>query len=107
LQYGLIAEEVDKIYPELVIRDRSGDIQGVRYEELSPILLNAIQQLERKVAEQSALIEAQTRQFRSMRSELAELRRRDRWHSTRDPLHSAANSAQGGDHDAPVAAMPH
>jgi hypothetical protein len=28
LQYGLIAEEVNSIYPELVIRDESGTIQG-------------------------------------------------------------------------------
>jgi hypothetical protein len=36
LQYGLIAEEVNKIYPDLVIRDESGTIQGVRYDELAP-----------------------------------------------------------------------
>jgi hypothetical protein len=29
LQYGLIAEEVDKVYPELVIRDEAGKVQGV------------------------------------------------------------------------------
>jgi len=77
LQYGFVAEEVDKIYPELVVRDRSGQIQGVRYDELAPMLVNEIQQLERTVAAQSALLETQTRQFRSMRNELAELRRRD------------------------------
>jgi hypothetical protein len=43
VQYGLIAEEVDKIYPELVIRDDKGVIQGVRYDELAPMLLNALQ----------------------------------------------------------------
>jgi hypothetical protein len=42
-QYGLIAEEVDTVYPELVIRDRSGKIQGVRYEELAPMLLKEVQ----------------------------------------------------------------
>jgi hypothetical protein len=51
VQYGLIAEEVDKVYPELVIRDESGNIQGVRYEELSPMLLNEVQQLKREMAE--------------------------------------------------------
>ena len=39
-QYGLNAEEVDKVYPELVIRDESGKIQGVHYDELAPMLLN-------------------------------------------------------------------
>jgi len=83
LQYGLVAEEVAKIYPELVVRGEAGEIEGVRYDELAPMLINEIQQLERTVAAQSALvaaqsalIERQTRQFRSMREELAELRRR-------------------------------
>jgi hypothetical protein len=43
LQYGLIAEEVARVYPELVIRDESGKIQGVRYDELAPMLLNEVQ----------------------------------------------------------------
>jgi Chaperone of endosialidase len=44
LQYGLIAEEVAKVYPELVIRDESGRVDGVRYDELAPMLLNEVQQ---------------------------------------------------------------
>jgi hypothetical protein len=43
VQYGLIAEEVAKVYPELVIRDDAGKIQGVRYDELAPMLLNEVQ----------------------------------------------------------------
>jgi hypothetical protein len=43
VQYGLIAEEVAKVYPELVIKDSSGKIQGVRYDELAPMLLNEVQ----------------------------------------------------------------
>jgi hypothetical protein len=43
VQYGLIAEEVAKVYPELVIRDQAGKIQGVRYDELAPMLLNEVQ----------------------------------------------------------------
>jgi hypothetical protein len=52
-QYGLIAEEVAKVYPELVIRGPSGAIEGVRYEELSPMLLNEAQQQRRKIDEQA------------------------------------------------------
>jgi Chaperone of endosialidase len=40
LQYGLIAEEVAKVYPNLVIRNESGRIDGVRYDDLAPMLLN-------------------------------------------------------------------
>jgi hypothetical protein len=43
LQYGLIAEEVAQVYPELVIRDQKGRIDGVRYDELAPMLLREIQ----------------------------------------------------------------
>jgi len=34
---------VDKVYPELVIRDNAGKIQGVRYDELAPMLLAEVQ----------------------------------------------------------------
>ena len=43
IQYGLIAEEVNKVYPELVIHDDAGKVQGVRYDELAPLLLNEAQ----------------------------------------------------------------
>jgi endosialidase-like protein len=43
VQYGLIAEEVNEVYPELVIRDEKGRIDGVRYDELAPMLLNEMQ----------------------------------------------------------------
>ena len=51
IQYGLIAEEVTKVYPELVIRDEAGKIQGVRYEELAPMLLNQSQQQQREISQ--------------------------------------------------------
>ena len=35
---------MDRVYPELVIRDDKGKIQGVRYEELAPMLLSEVQQ---------------------------------------------------------------
>lgn len=43
LRYGLIAEEVAKVYPELVVRDKNGRIDGVQYDELAPMLLNELQ----------------------------------------------------------------
>ena len=43
MQYGLIAEEVAKVYPELVTRNAKGEIEGIRYEELTPLLLNELQ----------------------------------------------------------------
>ena len=49
LRYGLIAEEVAKVYPELVVRDKHGRIDGVRYDELAPMLLNEVQKQEKKI----------------------------------------------------------
>ena len=51
VQYGLIAEQVNKVYPELVIRDQARAIQGVRYDELAPMLLNEVQQQKSRLRE--------------------------------------------------------
>jgi hypothetical protein len=60
VQYGLIAEEVAEVYPELVVRDATtGRIDGVRYDELAPMLLNEVQQQRRKIAAQAMKIAAQ------------------------------------------------
>jgi hypothetical protein len=42
-QFGLIAEEVAEVYPDLVIEDRDGRPQTVRYHLLIPMLLNELQ----------------------------------------------------------------
>ena len=55
-QYGLIAEEVAKVYPELVIRDEKGRIDGVRYDELTPILLNEVRQQAGEIRELKELV---------------------------------------------------
>ncbi|HWV57569.1 MAG TPA: tail fiber domain-containing protein [Longimicrobiales bacterium] len=45
LMYGLIAEEVDGVMPELVSRSTDGAIETVRYHLLAPLLLNEVQRL--------------------------------------------------------------
>jgi hypothetical protein len=59
LQYGLIAEEVAAVYPDLVVRNSQGGIEGIHYEELTPLLLNQVNQqkdqLEHLAAEVAAL----------------------------------------------------
>jgi hypothetical protein len=42
-QYGLIAEEVAEVYPELVTRGHNGEVESVRYHALIPMLLNELQ----------------------------------------------------------------
>ena len=66
-QFGLIAEEVAKVYPELVIRDGAGKIEGVRYEELAPMLLNVVQQQQLRLTDQAR----QLLQLQNERQEMA------------------------------------
>jgi hypothetical protein len=73
VQYGLIAEEVAKIYPELVIRDAKGKIEGVRYEELAPMLLNEIQKVQRTNTAQTAQIRDLELARAQMQQQMAEL----------------------------------
>ena len=58
LQYGLIAEEVDEVYPELVARNNDGQVETVMYQFLSPMLLNEVQKQHRQIEEQQKTIDA-------------------------------------------------
>ncbi len=77
VQYGLIAEEVDKVYPELVIRDEAGKMQGVRYDELAPMLLNEIQKQAAEIRDlkqqEQDKIAAQDAKIRRLEQQVAEL----------------------------------
>ena len=70
-QFGLIAEEVAEVNPDLVVRDENGEIYTVRYDAVNAMLLNEflkehrkVEQLtkdfESKLAEQQKQIQALT-----------------------------------------------
>jgi hypothetical protein len=68
VQYGLIAEEVERVYPELVTCDAVGQPQTIRYHLLVPMLLNEaqrdrkeIQDLKTRLEHLEALISKPTR----------------------------------------------
>jgi len=50
-QFGLIAEEVAEVNPDLVVRDQEGEIYTVRYEAVNAMLLNEFLKEHRKVEE--------------------------------------------------------
>jgi Chaperone of endosialidase len=52
LQYGLIAEEVEKVLPELVMKDADGQPQTVLYREMPAMLLNELQKQQRRIEAQ-------------------------------------------------------
>jgi hypothetical protein len=62
-QYGLIAEEVAEINPDLVVRDDKGEIYTVRYDAVSAMLLNEFLKEHRRVQEQKRTIAQQREDF--------------------------------------------
>ena len=66
-QFGLIAEEVEAINPDLVVRDKDGKVSTVRYEAVNAMLLNEflkehgkVQALEANAARQQKQIDTLT-----------------------------------------------
>jgi hypothetical protein len=55
-QFGLVAEQVEKVNPDLVARDADGKVYTVRYEAVNAMLLNEFLKEHRKVEEQQDTI---------------------------------------------------
>ncbi len=55
-EFGLIAEEVAKVYPDLVAYDENGEPYSVRYHVLAPMLLNEVQKQQRQLKLQGWLL---------------------------------------------------
>jgi hypothetical protein len=75
-QFGLVAEEVEKVNPDLVAHDEQGKPYTVRYEAVNAMLLNEFLKEHRKVEEQEAaitelrsLVAQQGKDFQSTASE--------------------------------------
>jgi hypothetical protein len=62
-QFGLIAEEVAEVNPDLVVSDPSGSILTVRYEAVNAMLLNEFLKEHKKVEEQDRKLEDQNRKI--------------------------------------------
>jgi methyl-accepting chemotaxis protein len=58
-QFGLIAEEVAEVNPDLVVRDENGEIYTVRYDAVNAMLLNEFLKGHAKVEEQNQNIREQ------------------------------------------------
>jgi hypothetical protein len=67
-QYGLIAEEVARVMPELVIYNDQGQPESVAYQTLAPLLLNELQREHGQLSSTRAELEA-------LRAEVDQLRR--------------------------------
>ena len=83
LEYGLIAEEVAKVYPDLVVRGKDGQVETVQYHKLTPMLLNEVQRLNRLLQaqneeiaglkQQMVNVQTQARQMEALAARLSRL----------------------------------
>jgi len=76
-QYGLIAEEVAAVNPDLVVQHKDGEVSTVRYEQVNAMLLNEflkehkkVEQLQNTVAQQQKGMEVLTAQLKEQAEQI-------------------------------------
>jgi trimeric autotransporter adhesin len=69
-QFGLIAEEVAEVNPDLVVRDKNGEIYTVRYDAVNAMLLNEFLKEHRKVEQLEKQVEALTAGLQKVSAQL-------------------------------------
>ena len=72
IMFGLIAEDVEKVDPDLVTRNDKGEVETVRYDAVNAMLLNEFLKEHRKVAEQSSKIQQQEATITELKSTVAQ-----------------------------------
>src|SRR5262249_29572887 len=65
-QFGLVAEDVEKINPALVVRDKEGKSYSVRYDQVNAMLFNEFLKEHKTVQEQGAMIARQQKQIEAL-----------------------------------------
>jgi len=68
-QFGLVAEDVEKVNPDLVVRDKEGKPYSVRYEAVNAMLLNEFLKEHKKVMALQKQLDQQQRKFESKSSD--------------------------------------
>jgi hypothetical protein len=77
-QFGLVAEDIEAVNPDLVVRDKEGKVSAVRYEAINAMLLNEFLKEHKKLEEQQATITQLKKDFRATVADLtARLKEQD------------------------------
>ena len=69
-QFGLIAEEVAKVNPDLVVRDKNGQIYTVRYDAVNAMLLNEFLKEHKAFVEEHRTVEELKKQVAALNAGL-------------------------------------
>src|SRR6266566_2665139 len=72
LQFGLVAEEVEKVNPDLVVRDKEGKPYTVRYDQVNAMLLNEFLKEHKKVQNLEATVAQQRQEMKTVIARLGE-----------------------------------
>jgi hypothetical protein len=72
-QFGLIAEEVAQVQPDLVVRDENGEIYTVRYDAVNAMLLNEFLKEHKAFVQEQLKVQEQGDTIRDLRREIATL----------------------------------
>jgi len=72
---GFAAEEVNEIEPLLTTYNDKGEIEGVKYRQITTVLVNAVNEQQQQIAEQQRIIEAQQQQLQKQLDLLQALKR--------------------------------
>jgi hypothetical protein len=76
IDYGLIAEEVEAVYPDLVVHLADGQVETVQYQKINAMLLNEVQKQHRALEEQRVHMEAQHAEIERLKARLERLEAR-------------------------------
>ena len=71
-QFGLVAEEVEAVNPDLVVRDKEGKVNTVRYEAINAMLLNEFLKEHRKVEEHACKVAEQETTMTQLKATVAQ-----------------------------------
>jgi len=74
-EFGLIAEEVAEINPDLVVRDENGEIYTVRYDAVNAMLLNEFLKEHHTVEEQNRKLESQAGKIQEQGTTISQLKK--------------------------------
>src|SRR3984893_6871264 len=69
-QFGLVAEEVEKVNPDLVVRDAEGKVYTVRYEAVNAMLLNEFLKEHREVEQLNATVSENSTDIKTLAASL-------------------------------------
>jgi hypothetical protein len=69
LEYGLIAEEVEKVYPGLVAYGADGKIETVQYQKLTPMLVNEVKRLNKLLQTENDKVFAQSQEIVTLKQQ--------------------------------------